>query len=117
MRRYIAVRMVSLIPILFGVSLLVFAMQALVPGDIVDIMMGGDQAFGELRFARPDTPQDEGPSPRRRTGRPGYDPAAASPSTMSTALYATCRPIGAQSEPLRALCTVATRPIGPVTGS
>jgi peptide/nickel transport system permease protein len=37
----------SLIPILFGVSLLVFAMQALVPGDIVDIMMGGDQAFGD----------------------------------------------------------------------
>jgi peptide/nickel transport system permease protein len=46
-RRYIAVRMVSLIPILFGVSVLVFAMQALVPGDIVDIMMGGDQAFGD----------------------------------------------------------------------
>ncbi len=47
MRRYIAVRVASLIPILFGVSLLVFAMQALVPGDIVDIMMGGDQAFGD----------------------------------------------------------------------
>jgi len=47
MRRYIAVRVASLIPILLGVSLLVFAMQALVPGDIVDIMMGGDQAFGD----------------------------------------------------------------------
>jgi len=47
MRRYIAVRVASLLPILFGVSLLVFAMQALVPGDIVDIMMGGDQAFGD----------------------------------------------------------------------
>ena len=47
MRRYIAVRVASLIPILFGVSILVFAMQALVPGDIVDIMMGGDQAFGD----------------------------------------------------------------------
>lgn len=47
MRRYIAVRVASLIPILLGVSLVVFAMQALVPGDIVDIMMGGDQAFGD----------------------------------------------------------------------
>jgi peptide/nickel transport system permease protein len=46
-RRYVAVRVASLIPILFGVSLLVFGMQALVPGDIVDIMMGGDQAFGD----------------------------------------------------------------------
>jgi peptide/nickel transport system permease protein len=47
MRRYVGARMASLIPILVGVSLLVFAMQALVPGDIVDIMMGGDQAFGD----------------------------------------------------------------------
>jgi peptide/nickel transport system permease protein len=46
-RRYVAVRVMSLVPILFGVSLLVFGMQALVPGDIVDIMMGGDQAFGD----------------------------------------------------------------------
>lgn len=47
MRRYVAVRVMSLVPILFGVSLLVFGMQALVPGDIVDIMMGADQAFGD----------------------------------------------------------------------
>lgn len=47
MRSYVVVRVASLLPILFGVSLLVFAMQALVPGDIVDIMMGGDQAFGD----------------------------------------------------------------------
>jgi peptide/nickel transport system permease protein len=46
-RRYVAVRVASLVPILLGVSLLVFGMQALVPGDIVDIMMGGDQAFGD----------------------------------------------------------------------
>jgi peptide/nickel transport system permease protein len=46
-RRYVAVRVMSLVPILFGVSLLVFGMQALVPGDIVDIMMGADQAFGD----------------------------------------------------------------------
>ncbi|HXH84117.1 MAG TPA: ABC transporter permease [Candidatus Tectomicrobia bacterium] len=44
---YVAARIVSVVPIFLGVSLLVFAMQALVPGDIVDIMMGGDQAFGD----------------------------------------------------------------------
>ena len=38
MSRYVAVRLVSLIPILFGVSVLVFSMQHLVPGDIVDIV-------------------------------------------------------------------------------
>lgn len=47
MNRYLGTRVASLIPILFGVSLVVFAMQALVPGDIVDIMMGADQAFGD----------------------------------------------------------------------
>jgi peptide/nickel transport system permease protein len=46
---YVAGRLLSLVPILLGVSLLVFAMQALVPGDIVDIMMGGDQAFGDTQ--------------------------------------------------------------------
>lgn len=44
---YVAARLSSLLPILLGVSMLVFSMQALVPGDIVDIMMGGDQAFGD----------------------------------------------------------------------
>jgi peptide/nickel transport system permease protein len=47
MPSYVAARVLSLLPIFLGVSLLVFAMQALVPGDIVDIMMGGDQAFGD----------------------------------------------------------------------
>jgi peptide/nickel transport system permease protein len=61
--RYVALRLTSLIPILFGVSVLVFAMQHLVPGDVVTIMLGGDQAFGdrtaearlrrELRLDRP----------------------------------------------------------------
>jgi peptide/nickel transport system permease protein len=46
-RGYLAARLASLVPILLGVSVLVFSMQALVPGDIVDIMMGGDQAFGD----------------------------------------------------------------------
>jgi peptide/nickel transport system permease protein len=44
---FIAARLLSLVPIFLGVSLLVFAMQALVPGDIVDVMMGVDQAFGD----------------------------------------------------------------------
>jgi len=51
MHRHVAVRLVSLIPILFGVSLLVFSMQHLVPGDIVDIVIAGDQAFGDKNAA------------------------------------------------------------------
>lgn len=47
MQRYVGARLLALIPILFGVSILVFSMQHLVPGDIVDIVMGGDQAFGD----------------------------------------------------------------------
>ncbi len=50
MPRYLAVRLVSLVPILFGVSILVFSMQHLVPGDIVDIV-SGDQAFGDKNAA------------------------------------------------------------------
>jgi len=50
MQRYIAVRLVSLIPILLGVSVLVFSMQHLVPGDIVDIV-SGDQAYGDRNAA------------------------------------------------------------------
>ena len=52
MAHYLATRLLSLVPIFLGVSLLVFAMQALVPGDIVDIMMGGDQAFGDRQAER-----------------------------------------------------------------
>ncbi|OGK95079.1 MAG: glutathione ABC transporter permease GsiC [Candidatus Rokubacteria bacterium RBG_16_73_20] len=51
MHRYVALRLASLAPILFGVSLLVFSMQHLVPGDIVDIVIGGDQAFGDKNAA------------------------------------------------------------------
>ena len=51
MHRHVAVRLVSLAPILFGVSLLVFSMQHLVPGDIVDIVIAGDQAFGDKNAA------------------------------------------------------------------
>lgn len=50
MSRFIAARLVSLVPIVFGVSVLVFSMQHLVPGDIVDIVMG-DQAYGDRNAA------------------------------------------------------------------
>src|SRR5689334_12555526 len=50
MFRYVAVRVASLIPILFGVSLLVFSMQHLIPGDIVDIF-SSDQAYGDKNAA------------------------------------------------------------------
>ncbi len=50
MSRYVAVRVVSLIPILFGVSVLVFSMQHLVPGDIVDIV-SADLAQGDRMAA------------------------------------------------------------------
>jgi peptide/nickel transport system permease protein len=62
MTRYIAARIASLVPIMFGVSVLVFSMQHLVPGDIVDIvsadLASGDQAAAarlrkELRLDRP----------------------------------------------------------------
>ncbi len=50
MHHYLTVRLVSLVPILFGVSLLVFGMQQLIPGDIVDIV-SSDQAFGDRNAA------------------------------------------------------------------
>ncbi len=62
MSRFAAVRLVSLLPILLGVSLLVFSMQHLVPGDIVDIVSAdlgqADPAAAarlraELRLDRP----------------------------------------------------------------
>jgi peptide/nickel transport system permease protein len=54
MRGFVAVRLTSLVPILLGVSLLVFSMQHLVPGDIVDIVsadigQGDREAAARLR--------------------------------------------------------------------
>lgn len=46
MLKYISYRMLTLIPILLGVSFIVFSLFWIVPGDVVDIMMG-DQAFGD----------------------------------------------------------------------
>ena len=50
MTRYILTRLVTLVPILLGVSMLIFGTFHLVPGDVVDIMMG-DEVSGDPRAA------------------------------------------------------------------
>jgi peptide/nickel transport system permease protein len=54
MGRFVAVRLASIVPILLGVSVLVFSMQHLVPGDVVDIVsadigQGNREAAARLR--------------------------------------------------------------------
>jgi peptide/nickel transport system permease protein len=44
--RYIAKRLLLMVPVLFGVSLLVFAMIRLIPGDIVDLLIGPELYVG-----------------------------------------------------------------------
>ncbi len=46
MLKYIFYRLLTLIPILLGVSFLVFSLFWIVPGDVVDIMIG-DESFGD----------------------------------------------------------------------
>jgi len=46
MLKYICYRMLTLIPVLLGVSFIVFSLFWIVPGDVVDIMVG-DQSFGD----------------------------------------------------------------------
>ncbi|HEV8635071.1 MAG TPA: ABC transporter permease [Chloroflexota bacterium] len=46
MGRYIAKRLLLMVPVLFGVSLLVFSMIRLIPGDIVDLMIGAELYVG-----------------------------------------------------------------------
>ena len=50
MIRYIFTRLLTLIPILLGVSILVFGTFHMVPGDVVDIMMG-DEVAGDPKAA------------------------------------------------------------------
>ena len=50
MIRYIFTRLLTLIPILLGVSMLIFGTFHLVPGDVVDIMMG-DEVAGDPKAA------------------------------------------------------------------
>ena len=48
MVKYIGYRVLTLIPVLLGASFLVFSLFWIVPGDVVDIMIG-DEAFGDSK--------------------------------------------------------------------
>jgi peptide/nickel transport system permease protein len=52
MLRYIANRLLSLIPVLIGVSLLVFLSVWVIPGDVVDVMMGDEMAQSAAAMER-----------------------------------------------------------------
>ena len=52
MLRYIAHRLLGLIPVLIGVSLLVFLSVWVMPGDVVDIMMGDEMAQSAAAIER-----------------------------------------------------------------
>ena len=50
--RYLAIRLLAMVPILFGISVLTFLMVQLVPGDPIVSMLGleaTDQAIDTLR--------------------------------------------------------------------
>ena len=51
MARYIFARLLTLVPILLGVSMIIFGTFHLVPGDVVDIMMG-DEVTGDPHAAQ-----------------------------------------------------------------
>lgn len=50
MVKYVLYRLATLIPVLLGVSILVFSLFWIVPGDVVDIMVG-DNSFGDKSTA------------------------------------------------------------------
>ncbi len=52
MLRYIANRLLGLIPVLIGVSLLVFLSVWVIPGDVVDVMMGDEMAHSAAAIER-----------------------------------------------------------------
>jgi peptide/nickel transport system permease protein len=52
MLRYIANRLLGLIPVLIGVSLLVFLSVWVIPGDVVDVMMGDEMAQSAAAIER-----------------------------------------------------------------
>ena len=47
MRRYVVVRTLSIVPALFGVSVAVFLLVRLIPGTVVDQMVGTEGAYSE----------------------------------------------------------------------
>jgi len=52
MLRYILFRLLGLVPVLFGISALVFAAIWIIPGDIVDVMMGDEVSQSEKAMER-----------------------------------------------------------------
>ncbi|MFN8559825.1 MAG: ABC transporter permease [Dehalococcoidia bacterium] len=52
MQRYIAGRLLLLLPTLFGVSLIIFAIMRWLPGDVVEIALGGAQGVTEEQKAQ-----------------------------------------------------------------
>lgn len=51
MQRYIAGRLLLLVPTLFGVSLIIFVIMRLLPGDVAVIALGGGQGVSEQQIA------------------------------------------------------------------
>jgi peptide/nickel transport system permease protein len=49
MVRYLARRLVLLVPVLLGVSVLVFVLIRLIPGDVVDVLLGNEAVNPEIR--------------------------------------------------------------------
>jgi hypothetical protein len=55
MNRYVLQRLALVIPTVTGVSLIIFALMRLLPGDVVDILFGGDTQLISglsIRFVR-----------------------------------------------------------------
>jgi peptide/nickel transport system permease protein len=49
MLRYIAQRLIALIPVLIGISIVTFVLIRLVPGDVVDLMLANEQSLDSAR--------------------------------------------------------------------
>ena len=50
MQRYVAGRMLLLIPTLFGVSLIIFVIMRMLPGDVAQVALGGGQGVSEAQI-------------------------------------------------------------------
>jgi peptide/nickel transport system permease protein len=51
-QRYVAGRLLLLIPTLFGVSLIIFVIMRLLPGDVAQVALGGGQGVSEEQIAQ-----------------------------------------------------------------
>lgn len=52
MQQYIAGRLLLLVPTLFGVSVIIFVIMRLLPGDVAIIALGGGQGVSEEQIAQ-----------------------------------------------------------------